>query len=662
MEYPVVVLDHSALIADIECDLRKLRMKFLHRSALDAAENAWTMPKFVMMAFHEKCGRASRTGERDYLLVHGLRFDRKRLSVAADIKHIGVVEAVGKGNPITVDMGTYTPGSLNRTVGFDTQAPTMMRNGTRTNITTTPDFDVALDDRIGYTTLTGSALIVRRHSGLDPEVHLHIRGWFSKIAKAVKKVVKKIVSFIPSWTLIPLNKNIDIALGGGNVQTPFLSKKGYQLYSSGSGTNYIKLYCVDCGVNGVLNVKATVTFNLVGLITSGSFGVNGNLKAGLGLGVDANYAASIPAFSKTIVAIPLSPFTIPGLITIGPHLDFGVGASAGINAKGSAYAGIYLVWPAIHAQLNIYKSPEASGLIPQVVPVFAATGQVTMTASVFATVSLGFGVSILNGMKSFGVALVEKPELYVSGATTNPTCHGLRISAGLRNTVYADVFGKHHDINVWDGPSAGKCIAIRKRDHLALRAPISRRSAAKQIKTSDGTIGLHYADNGNVYALPHGNDSLVDLSTIFFSTINEGVITGDVESRIFHGYADTLDSIGVSRFRLSRPDHIPIIFRSYSNNRTCSVSMHSAFFTELTSCRTLQQSDSPYYPNVLVALDSAHNVYYPVVCAFDELDFPRVFLTKNPEEGANGLMRQDVVDDITGVLPEVCEFVPFVSM
>lgn len=90
--------------------------------------------------------------------------------------------------------------------------------------------------------------------------------------------------------------------------------------------------------------------------------------------------------------------------------------------------------------------------------------------------------------------------------------------------------------------------------------------------------------------------------------------------------------------------------------------MHSAFFTELTSCRTLQQSDSPYYPNVLVALDSAHNVYYPVVCAFDELDFPRVFLTKNPEEGANGLMRQDVVDDITGVLPEVCEFVPFVSM
>lgn len=566
MAYPAIVLDHSALIEDMECDLRKLRLRFLHRSALDAAESAWTMPKFVMMAFHEKCGKAGQTGERDYLLVKSLNFDRKKLSAHAEIQHIDIVEAVGKDNPITVDMGTYTPGSLNGTVGFDTDAGAMLRNGTRTNSTTTSDFDVALDDRIGYTTLADTSLVVRRHEGLDDEVHLHIRGWFSKIVKGVKKVVKavvkvveKVVDFIPSWTLTPLNKNIDIALGGGNVQTPFLSKKGYQLYASGSGTNYIKLYCVECGVNGVLNVKATVTFNLVGLITSGSFGVNGNLKAGLGLGVDANYAASIPAFSKTIVAIPLSPFTIPGLITIGPHLDFGVGASAGINAKGNAYAGIYLVWPAIHAQLNLYKTPEASGLIPNVVPEFSAQGQVTMTASVYATVSLGFGVSILNGLKSFGVALVEKPELYINGATTNPSCRGLRISAGFQNTVYADVFGKHHNIHHWNGPSAGKCVSIKKRNLLTLppHFPISKRGEAKQIKMLDSNIGLHYADNGNIYALPHSNGSLVDMSTVFFSVTKDEIITGDMEGRIFHGYSDTLQQLGVSRFRLSRVDHIP---------------------------------------------------------------------------------------------------------
>lgn len=85
------------------------------------------------------------------------------------------------------------------------------------------------------------------------------------------------------------------------------------------------------------------------------------------------------------MAIPLSPFTIPDLITIEPHLDFGVGASAGPNAKGNAYAGTYLMWPAMHAQLNLCKSPQASTLIPQVVPECTATEQVTMPASVFAT-------------------------------------------------------------------------------------------------------------------------------------------------------------------------------------------------------------------------------------------------------------------------------------
>jgi len=304
-----------------------------------------------------------------------------------------------------------------------------------------------------------------------------------------------------------------------------------------------------------------VTFNLIGLITSGSFGVNGHMSAGLGLGVDANYAASVPAFSKTLVAIPLSPFAIPGLITIGPHLDLGVGASAGIDANGNMYAGIRLNWPAIHAQLNLYSAPSASGWLPAVVPEFQAQGTVTMNANVYASVSLGFGVSILNGLKNFGVALVEKPELYIGGTSTNPGCRGLRLSAGFRNTVYADVFGSHHNINVWEGPSAGKCISFKKRDgHRTLPAPayaLERRAEAKQIKSIDGTIGLHYTDSGNLYALPQGNGSLVDMSTISFSATGDGILTGDVESRIFHGYLDTLSDAGVSRLRLSRPDHIP---------------------------------------------------------------------------------------------------------
>jgi hypothetical protein len=559
MAYPAVVLDHSALVTHVECDLSTLRLKFLHRNALNAAKASWTMPKFVMMAFHDKCGTATTDGERDYLLVHKLEFDHDDLSVAAGIKHIDIKEAIGTDNPITVDMGSYTPANASGNVGFDTTAvPPPPSNGTYSNGTKPSlDFDVALDNTIGYTSL--SAPLHTRFSGLDEHQLLHIRSWChicDKVVHTVKKIINK---FIPSWTLTPLNKDINVSIGGGNVATPW-NKKGYQLYSKTSGSNYIKLYCVDCGVSGVINVKATVTFNLIGIISAGSFAANGHMGAGLGLGVDAHYAASIPAFKHTLLAIPLSPFAIPGLITIGPHLDLAVGANAAINADGKAYAGVRLEWPAIHAQLNLFSAPSASGWTPSVTPDFQAVGTVSLSADAFVEVSIGFGVSLLNGLKSYGVALVEKPDLYITGASGVAGCKGVKLTAGFKNEVYADIFGKHKEITTWNGPSASKCLGSGKRDEiltLPARSELSEREAGKvQIESADGSIGLHYADNGNIYGISRTNGS-VDMSTVDFSSLDAGIITGDATSRVFHAYNDTLSSKGISRFRLSPPSHIP---------------------------------------------------------------------------------------------------------
>lgn len=576
MAYPAVVLDHSALVTEVDCDPNTLRMKFLHGNALGVAKESWaSMPKFVMTTFHGNCGQASQTGERDYLLVHGVEFDHDDISATAKISHIGMVEAVGEKNPVTVDMGTYTPGSVDGNVGFDSaNAPPVLSNttikaNTTSNATSSnSDFDVALDDAIGYTSLSNTT-ILKRFVGLEPHAHLAIRGWFScgickKVVNAVKKVVQK---FIPSWTLTPLNKNIDINIGGGNVATPW-GKKGYKLYSKSSGSNYLTLYCVDCGVSGVVNVKATVTFNLIGIISSGSFSANGHLGAGLGLGVDANYAASIPAFNQPLVAIPLSPFAIPGLITIGPHLDLAVGANAFVSAKGQIYAGACLDWPAIHAELKLFGAPSASGWVPQLTHEFQASGSLQLGADAYVTVSIGFGVSLLNGLKNYGVALVDKPDLYVKGSSSDPACHGLQITAGFKNEVYADVLGSHHAITTWNGPSTGKCISIKKRDgilELPAPEPISRKRTPKlrrngpsmQIQTPEHDLGLHYADNGNLYALSQGNESLVDMTTVSFATGNGSIFTGDARNRVFHGYQDTLDNLGISRFRLSSSIHIP---------------------------------------------------------------------------------------------------------
>ncbi|KAH8654601.1 hypothetical protein BGZ60DRAFT_568402 [Tricladium varicosporioides] len=661
MAYPAVVLDHSQLISEVICDENTLQMKFLHSSALGVAERSWTMPKFIMMAFHDKCGRAIETGERDYLLVHGLQFDRSKLSADLKISHIGVAEAVGAQNPITVDMGSYTPSSLNGTNGFDTTtAPVTPGNATTANSTTSAkDFDVALDDEIGYTTFSTTPNI-KRFLDIDASSRIVIRSWCGfcdKVVKAVKTVVKAVETFLPSWTLTPLNKNIDVNLGGGNIYTPW-GKKGYQLYSKSTGSNYLRLYCVDCGVNGVVNIKATVTFNVLGVIESGSFSANGWLGAGLGLGVDANYVGSIPAFSTNIVAIPLSPFAIPGLITIGPHLDLGVGANAGVSANGRVYAGVRLNWPAIHAQLNLYSAPSASGWIPTVSTNFDAQGTVYLGADAYVTVTLGFGVSILNGLKSFGVSLVEKPDLYITGTSSSPSCHGIEVKAGFTNYVYADVFGSHHSINTWNGPSAAHCVYIKKkRDVLTLPSPprgkaLGSRSlnntvsagvtSKKQIQTADGTIGLHYADNGNLYALPQGNGTIVDMSTIWFTTTNDSVLTGDAGGRIFHGYTDTLSNVGISRLRLSRLDHVP------------KTAVALSFQPTATTVDDTQ--------GALMIVDAARNAYYPVVCTFGDQDFPKVFIVKESVEGVKRLMDEAYISTITGVKPDACGVIPLIAI
>lgn len=54
-------------------------------------------------------------------------------------------------------------------------------------------------------------------------------------------------------------------------------------------------------------------------------------------------------------------------------------------------------------------------------------------------------------------------------------------------------------------------------------------------------------------------------------------------------------------------------------------------------------------------------MYYPVVCTFGGKDFPRMFLTKDPVEGAKVLMDADNVDDITGAKVDACAHIPLIA-
>lgn len=106
------------------------------------------------------------------------------------------------------------------------------------------------------------------------------------------------------------------------------------------------------------------------------------------------------------------------------------------------------------------------------------------------------------------------------------------------------------------------------------RTPVRRALLARQgliansteptisiMQSIDGNFDLHAGEDGNIYSIsssdatdPVGDDSQ-DTSSQFqaFGT----AIIADSNSRILHGYADTLNNFGVSRLRFSPASAIP---------------------------------------------------------------------------------------------------------
>lgn len=61
-------------------------------------------------------------------------------------------------------------------------------------------------------------------------------------------------------------------------------------------------------------------------------------------------------------------------------------------------------------------------------------------------------------------------------------------------------------------------------------------------------------------------------------------------------------------------------------------------------------------------VDAARNAYYPVICTFGDQDFPKVFIVKTSEAGAQKLMDEAYVSTITGVKPDSCGVIPLVAV
>lgn len=669
MAYPCVVLDHSSLISDLTCDSTSLSVKFTSQVAFDTAQSHWTVEASSFVAITSNPACASASGEHGYVLVDQVRFSPDGLSATASISLIDLTKAVGDNNPVEVQLGNFTLSNGDGSGSFTAGGP----GGPITNSTSpppsstnpdssSPDFDVALDELIGFLDVDDEAYWPQLYPGVTGETfadfagedigpalpaqpekrrrpspthvytRLERRGWWSSVVNTVKNVGSTIANtatnvassvakaaadakdkvveaaakaydslnpFTPR-TFTPIDNDLNFATPKGSDSTPW--GVGKQLLSKTENGGAIAIYCVGCGVSGKIHVTGTVTFIVGKLSVSGNLKANGAVQAALELGIVASYKNTW-TYTRDIATVPLSPLSVPGIITIGPQVTLSAGGSLTVDAVGQLLAGAVLDWPAIQATIDIgdLGASSASGFTPHVNPVFEVKAAVSASADAFLTLAVGFGIDILAGTIKKQVALVEKPDINVaakisgqaslsggsvSGTIGNGQCAGVTLDVTFFNYVYADLAGSQKDINTLSIPVLSKCLTIPKKRSLQgsvtartlhfghgpeTHVPAVPRTTDENLSNmtapvlnytvlnaADGGLEVHYADNGNLYAISdesttaHGIDD-----TILFAESASGTVVGDSEGRLLHGYVDTLASLGVSRLRLSDGNHLP---------------------------------------------------------------------------------------------------------
>lgn len=495
-----------------------------------------------------------------------------------------------------------------------------------------------------------------------------------EIAAAAVEVYDTLNPFTPH-TFTPIDDDLAFATPQGTDSTPWGA--GEQLYSQAQDSGSIAIYCVGCGASGTIHVKGTITFIVGELSLTGSLNAAGDIHAALELGIVASYNNNW-SYDKEIANVPLSPLSIPGVLTIGPQIVVSAGGSLTVTADGQLLAGATLDWPAVQFNIDITSpgSSTASGFTPDLNPVFDAKGSVSATADAYLKVSVGFGIDILDGVISKQVALVEKPDLSITAAAAGSaslsdgsvtgtigtgSCDGVSLNVDFNNYVYADLLGSEININTLSLPVFDKCVTLSKRRSLTASdaahavEPTAHNPKAPRaftvdplnmtvptvnytvLNTADGSLEIHWADNGNLYAIGSNTSTASGVDdSILFSATDGGKVVGDSDGRLFHGYVDTLANLGVSRLRLADADNLPITS------------------VMLTLAPVPLKDNSA----VMLAFDTAGNPYYPLLCVYDNL-YPKIFIAKDVEAGSAALEDAANVGTLTGGSVKECGFFSF---
>jgi hypothetical protein len=208
------------------------------------------------------------------------------------------------------------------------------------------------------------------------------------------------------FNLSPSN-SADTPFGQGTVIT-----EGNKNFANGIVTGSLTAYCVGCGVSGSFSLNGNFKFDVQQGIITAFLDLNGNMQGNLVFALVGEIAAS-DQWSKNLITQGLPGLSITNVISVGPFITVDVGATASFTLQGGIEYGWVLNWPAIDASIDLVNpagTVQATGLQPIVNTQVDFSDTASLSASVFGTVALRFGINILSGKYTADVGLVNKPE------------------------------------------------------------------------------------------------------------------------------------------------------------------------------------------------------------------------------------------------------------
>ncbi|KAH8896306.1 hypothetical protein GQ53DRAFT_819421 [Thozetella sp. PMI_491] len=214
----------------------------------------------------------------------------------------------------------------------------------------------------------------------------------------------------------------------------------------------VSLQCLRCGISADFSVEGHVAFSIQKGLTKGSVSFTNNEDFSLdlifGLYIEKDYNEPIEGFKKQIGAYPLSPLTIPGIITLGPQVSI----SAAVDLTLQSQLGAEI---ALGGSLSISKGKASldavnktnngiEGLVSKFTPVTRFKGDLAASVEFGLPVALECGLDVLNGKFKQTVGLVNKPSVYVKAKVAdkeNTKCKGgVELLVGANNRIYVEAF------------------------------------------------------------------------------------------------------------------------------------------------------------------------------------------------------------------------------